>query len=704
MSKNVIIPYGKCLDLSNNITGVSKIDKVNFSQINLSLTQTSISYDYKYADWFEGNSHSYIEYETTTRFSEETYAHKSKTTLIGTLTWSFYAIKAERIITPPDTVYFDIVGVNGVNCNYAEKIYERAYTTRSSNSYNKLLFYTRVDNATFDNYWENIESMQNTSGRFYTIINNDDGSKLIKIIHLYRFNYTNSPPYDESQLYAAETCFLDETISVMYKYYSENSSSDVNGDGKNEYSMNYNNFMNVNTNYRGIPITTYNSNAILNNYFKKAQIVDAKIVTANYYDENGTLLIDKSKGEIVDIGDEVKFVSNDKEIYSDKWFRVVSSEFTYNGVPGVSLVCKEIIKVPTWAFKVNLTNPEYMTVSYSYIDSTGNVVQGNITQTTTFNDIKAGETITITATPLSSTAQYTYSVSSNGGTYDSSTTEISINATRTINQYNVVVGIKYQDTVITSQTIRVDYGTIVNSADYYNDDTYTTTNYIYTGKTTNQITVSSDSSVYTTYSTRSERTYSYQIRVFVVPNESPVETYRGSAAYGTQIAVIDIYGSTYTRGNYEYYNRSGAEYVTIIGDGQVVDVYYSNRKPNTMLTIPSTYINRGDNVQVVSSNAFAYYNGDISIYGRFRAHIGDDVYYYIGNESGAERVTLHYNSVYNNWSVTLYDEPVDPEGDYDLGYAEVILDETGIRVEWDTDSQYAYDIDKIWITGQIAAI
>ena len=133
------------------------------------------------------------------------------------------------------------------------------------------------------------------------------------------------------------------------------------------------------------------------------------------------------------------------------------------------------------------------------------------TTVTKYNDtaIEINGTIYYAEAP-NQTAQYTYTVGTistvlpitlNTG-YDAT---VNCDTTRSIRKYDVTVGCKYgNNTIITSTTVNIEYGTTVNSSTYYGSTYSHTENkitYNFSGLTSSSITVTgSGQSVYSKYS------------------------------------------------------------------------------------------------------------------------------------------------------------------------------------------------------------
>ncbi len=678
MSKKIIIPYGKCLSITPNINGIKKINKVIYND-------KAFKTDVDLAFTFEFNPFifTYENGNVATITNDPNFPNSKYIVKIEEEDWSSSTQNPRiynEIYVKVDVTDF-VMQYSDLAYAYFEDsvtMYERVINSGStftvSNQERKYVNHTQypVTAGAIDEFRTQI-----VSGRYYVTFNCFRDYKDLTdntetyYLHAFRF-YTKKPSY------------IDDEKNVS-----------VSSEGTT-HSINDNEFMDNETTYSGIVINLYNSNKILNYYKNVRQTIDAKIILADYYDEDNNLVINKTNGDIIDIGDIVRFVDNKNGLYANKSFQVTSSEFVYSGVPAINIKAKEFLD--TRSFTVNLTNPDYMTVEYSYIDVSGNSRTGNISQTTTFTDIGLNQTITITATPLTNTDEYSYTVDNQGGTYNQNVSVISITATRTINTYTVIVGAKYQNNVLDSQTLlNIPYGTRVYSSDYYNADTFTTVEAYYSGKTTNSVRVTGNTSVYTVYSTMTPRTYAYTITASYGGNE--IADYSNSAAYGTTINILNIFGQTYETSSYVYSGRTGDETITITSEGQEAYVEYSIRKPKGYFTISNTTVNRDVNTNLVNNSLFNDYYGSIQFTGIVRYTLSNGtIGYIVGSSGGNGTITLNYNSYYHGWVIMAFDVEYD-EDDYSAGVAILKIDSNGASVSWvGTSSAYnVYTVNSLYV-------
>lgn len=308
-------------------------------------------------------------------------------------------------------------------------------------------------------------------------------------------------------------------------------------------------------------------------------------------------------------------------------------------------------------FTVTLTNASYMTVSYSYIDAGGNTKSGSISSTTTFSDVGYNQSVTISASPATQTAQYTYSVSTNGGTYGTSTSSVSITGSRTTRYYDVTVGAKYSSTVLASQTVNVAYGTTVYSSSYYNDNEYVTTEYRYSGKTTNSVTVTgANQSVYTTYSTRNPNTV--EVTIVARYGSSNIASTSVTVNYGTSVNSTSYYGSTLSSGIYSFSGGSGQS-TTATSNTTIYTTYSSC---SWSYNVP-VYNGSGRGQMWYSMSRYGIYykcNGTITISGTGYPASSQFVYVFSGgafNSSSGSSATQYYASNYYSPS-TAYEKSV----------------------------------------------
>lgn len=144
---------------------------------------------------------------------------------------------------------------------------------------------------------------------------------------------------------------LNEITILLPKMQLNDNETNVVGNENSEleYTINSSDLMLEDNYYRvdnenHIPIGQYISNQILDNYSKSKMTFEADVIVCNYYNENNELVIDKEKGEIISVGDIVKF-KNNKDVdnkFFDKEYLITDTEFTYNGVPKMHIKGKEV--------------------------------------------------------------------------------------------------------------------------------------------------------------------------------------------------------------------------------------------------------------------------------------------------------------------------------------------------------------------------
>lgn len=420
MSNKILIPYGKCLSLTPNLNGVEKIDKIYYDsrvykkQIMPSITFSLIPYTYEYDEETleiknlipvdDIASHEYI-----SKIRELSGYNFDETLMDLRINVSEYVNVFEEL----DTAYLETTVTK----------YSRTKNSGDSFEITNDSFKTLIDPE-----WS-ITTVGVKGGYFGKSKNYTTNEMYIRIDENYGFNvfYSQRDSYRSSTETIESYCQYD--VSVYLPTYSYNISENVinNSNGNKTYKIVDNNFMDTETKYSSLAITYYNANLIAKYYKKNRMTIDATLVIADYYDENGNLVVNKTNGEIIEVGNEIKFITNKNNLLNNKSFKVVSSEFDYNGVPKLKIKCKE--NFTNRAFVVNLINPQYMTVQYSYNNYWGRT-SGTISQTTNFDDILEGNNITISAAPLPMTSQYIYEVDNPGGTYSDTVDNITITASQ----------------------------------------------------------------------------------------------------------------------------------------------------------------------------------------------------------------------------------------------------------------------------------
>lgn len=91
-------------------------------------------------------------------------------------------------------------------------------------------------------------------------------------------------------------------------------------------------------------LTIHNANEIYNNYKNQKITFQATVVVSDFYNENGDLIINKENGELISVGDKIKFKNNknSNNNFFDKEYIITSVEFNYNGVPKMNIKGKEV--------------------------------------------------------------------------------------------------------------------------------------------------------------------------------------------------------------------------------------------------------------------------------------------------------------------------------------------------------------------------
>lgn len=146
--------------------------------------------------------------------------------------------------------------------------------------------------------------------------------------------------------------FLDTTITVLVKntLSNENITKTI-GSGNNYIDITGNELLNNTTKYNDLEMPTVIGNNIINDYKNGITTANVTISCSDYYDINGTKVIDWASGEMIQVGDIVRVDKDNKgnSLWnyangSPMYWKVTGRNFRKNGVPLIDLELQEIVQ------------------------------------------------------------------------------------------------------------------------------------------------------------------------------------------------------------------------------------------------------------------------------------------------------------------------------------------------------------------------
>ena len=193
------------------------------------------------------------------------------------------------------------------------------------------------------------------------------------------------------------------------------SSSNIN-ESKHPISITSNELISDKTMLNNIEIVDIIKNNILFDYQHGIADATITITCSNYYDKDGNLIIDWSKGETVQVGNIVRVdkdnESNSASYYKDgspRLWRVTGRTFRKQGVPLIDLELQEIISPISIAYEMTQTLKD-CSISINRISSVVENVDLGIIDINT--PIYYGDVIKITATPSTNKEIVTFKINS----------------------------------------------------------------------------------------------------------------------------------------------------------------------------------------------------------------------------------------------------------------------------------------------------
>lgn len=109
-----------------------------------------------------------------------------------------------------------------------------------------------------------------------------------------------------------------------------------------DYYLSKNNLIQTGTTYNGTKISTIISNNIIENYSNGLSNGSVDLFCTDIYNNNGVLIKDWDKGEIININDVIYFKGDLNKDNSQRYWRVTSRTFQDDGSPSVSLELMEL--------------------------------------------------------------------------------------------------------------------------------------------------------------------------------------------------------------------------------------------------------------------------------------------------------------------------------------------------------------------------
>lgn len=322
MSKKCLIPLGLVLSLTPNVANLTSCTKVEYSNVELKTTMEEVA-SYPLQRW---NFNLTTKDDGTTQvgniveregFNEVIYndlnneavRYRMDDTDVELKVWDTAIIKynVERVV-----VYNN----------------EKTYST-----YSGELQMSSYGGAGLMTYWRKYDN-----GRSYRET----------IFSTYQ-EITSTYPSDRYSI--GSKIYYNVTYTISLPQLSEEKSEESIGNkqAQNDLTMTIpqNTFVNVANKYNSDNIAYTNAKKIYDNYNKGKRTIEAKVVLNDLYNESEEKVIDKSKGEILSIGDIVKFTNNKSNKYDNfinRYFKITSVEFNFNGVPSIYLKGKEVLE------------------------------------------------------------------------------------------------------------------------------------------------------------------------------------------------------------------------------------------------------------------------------------------------------------------------------------------------------------------------
>lgn len=136
------------------------------------------------------------------------------------------------------------------------------------------------------------------------------------------------------------------SLTLKYKQYTQ----EVNDtDMEYDVEISNNELLQTNTKYNDVPISEIIKKNILNDYKNGILTANTSVACLNYYDTNGTLVKDWSKGEILQVGDIVQVDKDNNGTSAITYgsgepmrFRITGRTFRKVGVPMLDLELQEV--------------------------------------------------------------------------------------------------------------------------------------------------------------------------------------------------------------------------------------------------------------------------------------------------------------------------------------------------------------------------
>ena len=109
-----------------------------------------------------------------------------------------------------------------------------------------------------------------------------------------------------------------------------------------DYYLSKNNLIQTGTTYNGTKISTIISNNIIENYSNGLSNGSVDLFCTDIYNNNGVLIKNWDKGEIINVNDVIYFKGDLNKDNSQRYWRVTSRTFQDDGSPSVSLELMEL--------------------------------------------------------------------------------------------------------------------------------------------------------------------------------------------------------------------------------------------------------------------------------------------------------------------------------------------------------------------------
>lgn len=335
MSKKYVIPISKCKSLKPSVINNNVFKNVKYNNISVS-SQMQDVIDISIRRWnIDEDENGNKNYEELPNI-ESNYNYELRTVTSNSMArenipyiFDYYVIKIDI------TEYQDYVPIFVGNDATIEVIVERQqYIKLEDNT-------TTINNPKIKLEYDNNINYDIESGDYHDgwnfIVEND---KEFIVLYLYNKKYVGL--FDDEDRFVF--IVRNHDININLKKVVETTNEVSLNEQSNPFDMITNSFMNDTAKYMSlIPISSYNAQKILNNYKNGKLTFESQIVSCNLFDENGNLVIDKDKGEIPQVGDEISFSGiKDKSYVKNKKFILTSVEFGYNGVPKIIIKGKEV--------------------------------------------------------------------------------------------------------------------------------------------------------------------------------------------------------------------------------------------------------------------------------------------------------------------------------------------------------------------------